>query len=157
MSTGGPPLTNERIMAALAQVIDPDRRRDIVSLGMVSGLNVKDGHVGFTLEVDPERGPQLEPLRKAAEQAVDRLPGVLTVTAVMTAEKPGAPAGRPAQGHAHGHAHGHGHAQGAPAAQKPLSRRKRKNSTRPCGGDRGAQAVCRCKAWGGAAFLRWGR
>jgi len=118
--TTGSPLTKERIMAALAEVIDPDRRRDVVSLGMISGLVVKDGHVGFTLEVDPQRGPALEPLRKAAEQAVDRLPGVLSVTAVMTAEKPGGPAG----GHDHGHDHGHGHgapARGAAAGtQKPL-------------------------------------
>src|SRR5258708_27471978 len=91
MTTGSPPLTTERIMAALAQVIDPDRQRDIVALGMVSGLVVKDGHVGFALEVEPERGPKLEPLRKAAEQAVDRLPGVLSVTAVLTAEKAGGP------------------------------------------------------------------
>jgi ATP-binding protein involved in chromosome partitioning len=103
-------------MAALAQVIDADRKRDIVSLGMVSGLVIKDGHIGFTLEVDPQRGPALEPLRKAAEQAVDQLPGVLSVTAVMTAEKP---AGGAAPGHSHahdhGHAHGHSHAP-APAA-----------------------------------------
>jgi ATP-binding protein involved in chromosome partitioning len=125
MTTGSPPLTNERIMAALAQVIDPDRNRDVVSLGMISGLIVKDGHVGFTLEVDPKRGPQLEPLRKAAEQAVDQLPGVLSVTAVMTAEKVGA-APASSHDHAHDHGHGHGHAHGpgagraAPAAQKPL-------------------------------------
>jgi ATP-binding protein involved in chromosome partitioning len=120
MTTGNAPLTDERIMAALGQVIDPDRKRDIVSLGMISGLIVKDGHVGFTLEVDPQRGPQLEPLRKAAEAAVDRLPGVLSVTAVMTAEKAGG--GAPAGGHA-GHDHGHGHGAGrsaAPGAQKPL-------------------------------------
>jgi ATP-binding protein involved in chromosome partitioning len=128
MTTGSAPLTDARIMAALAQVIDPDRNRDIVALGMISGLVVKDGHVGFTLEVDPQRGPQLEPLRKAAEQAVDRLPGVLSVTAVMTAQKAG---GAPAAGHDHGHDHDHGHGhdhgpgQGAgrgaaPGGQKPL-------------------------------------
>jgi ATP-binding protein involved in chromosome partitioning len=112
--TGSPPLTTERIMTALGQVIDPDRGRDIVGLGMVSGLVVKDGHVGFTLEVDPQRGPALEPLRQAAEQAVDKLPGVLSVTAVMTAEKPagGGPAARAPGGHGHGHTHGP--AQGAP-------------------------------------------
>jgi ATP-binding protein involved in chromosome partitioning len=103
-------------MAALAQVIDADRKRDIVSLGMVSGLVIKDGHIGFTLEVDPQRGPALEPLRKAAEQAVDQLPGVLSVTAVMTAEKP---AGGAAPGHSHAHDHGHAHGHSpapAPAA-----------------------------------------
>jgi ATP-binding protein involved in chromosome partitioning len=110
-------------MTALAQVIDPDSRRDIVSLGMVSGLVIKDGHVGFTLEVDPERGPRLEPLRKAAEQAVDALPGVLSVTAVLTAEKAGGGGGQSHahdHGHGHGHAHGQGQGRGGPATQKPL-------------------------------------
>ena len=121
--TASPPLTTERIMAALAQVIDPDRGRDIVALGMVSGLALKDGHVGFTLEVDPQRGPSLEPLRKAAEQAVDKLPGVLSVTAVMTAEKSaggGGPAARPAGGPGAHAGHGHGHGQGQGRGERAL-------------------------------------
>ena len=61
---------------------------DIVSLGMVSGLAVRDGHVAFALEIDPARAARLEPLRKAAEEAVDRLPGVLSVSAVLTAHGP---------------------------------------------------------------------
>ncbi|MFM2044109.1 MAG: hypothetical protein RLY86_2685, partial [Pseudomonadota bacterium] len=75
-------VTEDRVLAALRGVTDPDRGQDIVSLGMISGLAVKGGHVGFSIEVDPQRGPALEPLRRAAEQAVDRLPGVLSVTAV---------------------------------------------------------------------------
>ncbi|HVM79073.1 MAG TPA: iron-sulfur cluster carrier protein ApbC [Stellaceae bacterium] len=95
-------VTQEQVLAALRQVQDPDRKTDIVTLGMISGLAVRDGHVGFTLQVDPERGPRLEPLRKAAERAVERLPGVLSVTAVMTAEaKRGAQRPEP---HAHSHA-----------------------------------------------------
>ena len=90
-------LTPEAVLAALRRVLDPDRRADIVSLGMVKGLVVRDGHVGFSLEVDAQRGPQLEPLRRAAEQAVEALPGALTCTAVLTAEQ-AAPARAPAQG-----------------------------------------------------------
>ncbi|HMK66897.1 MAG TPA: iron-sulfur cluster carrier protein ApbC [Stellaceae bacterium] len=106
-------VTQEQVLAALRQVQDPDRKTDIVTLGMISGLAVREGHVGFTLEVDPERGPKLEPLRKAAERAVERLPGVLSVTAVMTAEaKRGAQ--RPEQ-QAHAHAHAHGGAGGGKA------------------------------------------
>src|SRR4051812_41174205 len=87
-------VTEQQILDALAQVRDPEKGGDIVSLGMVSGLVVRDGNVGFAIEVEPERGPRLEPLRKAAEQAVEALPGVLSVSAVLTAEaKPrGAPA-----------------------------------------------------------------
>ncbi len=80
-------VTESQILDALRTVVDPDRGQDIVSLGMVSGLVIKDGNVGFAIEVDPQRGPRLEPLRKAAEKAVDALPGVLSVTAVLTAEK----------------------------------------------------------------------
>ncbi|MFQ5955965.1 MAG: iron-sulfur cluster carrier protein ApbC [Kiloniellales bacterium] len=78
-------VTEGEILEALKGVVDPDRGADIVSLGMVSGLVVKDGNVGFAIEVDPERGPKLEPLRKAAEKAVEALPQVLSVTAVLTA------------------------------------------------------------------------
>ncbi len=81
------------IMAALKAVQDPDRGADIVSLGMVSGLVNRDGNVGFTIEVDAARGAALEPLRKAAEKAVGAVPGVLSVTAVLTA--PTAPAAPP--------------------------------------------------------------
>src|SRR6266851_2827761 len=89
----GMAVTEKEVRDALAAVHDPDKGRDIVSLGMVSGVVVRDGNVGFAIEVEPERGPRLEPLRKAAEAAVEALPGVLSVTAVLTAEaRPHAPA-----------------------------------------------------------------
>jgi len=102
-------VTERQILDALRQVRDSERGSDIVSLNMVSGIVIRDGNVGFAIEVEPERGPRLEPLRKAAEAAVEALPGVLSVTAVLTAESR-APAQRPApQAHAHG--------PGSPAAQ----------------------------------------
>ena len=107
-------VTERQILDALGRVRDPDKGGDIVSLGMVSGLVVRDGNVAFAIEVEPERGPRLEPLRKAAEKAVEALPGVLSVTAVLTAEaRPrgrAAPAGRAGPRAAPG--------QRAPAAQE---------------------------------------
>ena len=79
-------VTERQVIEALSGVTDPDRGGDIVSLGMVSGIAIRDGNVAFSIEVEPERGPRLEPLRKAAELAVDALPGVLSVTAVLTAQ-----------------------------------------------------------------------
>jgi ATP-binding protein involved in chromosome partitioning len=79
-------ITEKQILDALARVVDPDKGADIVSLSMVSGVVVRDGHVAFAIEVEPERGPRLEPLRKAAEKAVEALPAVLSVTAVLTAQ-----------------------------------------------------------------------
>src|SRR6266576_1667224 len=92
-------VTEQQILDALSQVRDPEKGGDIVSLGMVSGLVVRDGNVGFAIEVEPERGPRLEPLRKAAERAVEALPDVMSVTAVLTAEAkpPGGARGGPAK------------------------------------------------------------
>ena len=79
-------VTERQVLDALGRVVDPERGADIVSLGMVSGVVVRDGNVAFAIEVEPERGPRLEPLRKTAERAVEALPDVLSVTAVLTAQ-----------------------------------------------------------------------
>ena len=93
-------VTETQILEALKTVRDPERGGDIVTLGMISGLVIRDGNVGFSIEVDPARGPHLEPLRKAAERAVEHLEGVLSVSAVLTATRP--PAGAAARGPGHG-------------------------------------------------------
>lgn len=82
-----PTVTQELVFNALKTVIDPNSNKDIVSLGMISGMVVKDGNVGFAIEIDPQRAEQFEPVRKAAEDAADAIPGVLSVTAVLTAHK----------------------------------------------------------------------
>ncbi|MDH3472090.1 MAG: iron-sulfur cluster carrier protein ApbC [Rhodospirillales bacterium] len=102
-------VSEQQIITALKGVVEPERREDIVSLGMVSGVVVKEGNVGFAIEVDPRKGPEMEPLRKAAEQAVHALDGVLSVTAVLTAHRQG---GAPSQ------APGDGQGSPAPNAQQ---------------------------------------
>jgi len=106
----------ERIEEVLRNVIDPESGKDIVSGGMISGLQTRDGHVAFAIEVDPTKGTAMEPLRKEAEKAVFDMDGVLTATVVLTAEKkanggnsaPPPPQGQPTQpgapvgGHSHG-------------------------------------------------------
>src|SRR5271169_650766 len=79
-------ITEKQILDALSTIPDPDRGGDIVALGMVSGVAIRDGNVAFAIEVEPERAGRLEPLRKAAERAVEALPEVLSVTAVLTAQ-----------------------------------------------------------------------
>jgi ATP-binding protein involved in chromosome partitioning len=79
-------VSEREVLDALRRVADPDKGSDIVSLGMVSGVVIRDGNVAFAIEVEPERGPRLEPLRLAAEKAVEVLPNVLSVTAVLTGE-----------------------------------------------------------------------
>src|SRR5437016_3749241 len=67
----GMPVTENMILDALRAVRDPERDGDIVSLGMVTGVVIRDGNIGFAIEVEPERGARLEPLRKAAERAIE--------------------------------------------------------------------------------------
>lgn len=81
-------VTRETILQALGNVHKSDNGQDVVSLGMISGVVVRDGNVGFALEVDASEGAASEPLRQACEAAVEALPGVLSVTAVLTAERP---------------------------------------------------------------------
>jgi ATP-binding protein involved in chromosome partitioning len=101
MASPGGAVDENQVIEALRRIPDPDRRTDIVSLGMISGMTVRDGHVSFAIQVEPERGPRLEPLRKAAEQAVFDLPGVLSVTAVLTAHR-GSAAAQPSPAAGHG-------------------------------------------------------
>ena len=80
-------LTEEHILKSLENVMDPATQKDLVTSGMVTGVAIKDGNVGFSIEVEPSRGAALEPMRKAAENAVASLKGVLSVTAVLTAHR----------------------------------------------------------------------
>ena len=106
-------LSRDDVLRALDQVIDPVSGRSVVQQDMVQGLVVRDGHVGFALEVPAARGRAAEPLREAVEAAARAIPGVLSVTAVLTAHD-----GAPADHHDHGH-HGHGHATAAPRQAPP--------------------------------------
>jgi ATP-binding protein involved in chromosome partitioning len=104
-------ITESAVRNVLETVVDPATARNVVALGMVSGIATRGGHVAVTLDVDPSRGAALEPLRQACEQAVRAMPGVLSATAVLTAERaapppapspsrrPPASASRPAHGH----------------------------------------------------------
>ena len=44
-------VSRDDVLKALDQVVDPVSGRTVVQQDMISGLVVKDGHVGFVLEV----------------------------------------------------------------------------------------------------------
>jgi len=77
----------QQVLDSLARIRHPDRDDDLVSLGMISGVIVKGGNVGFAIEVDPAEADRLEPLRRQCEETVKALPGVVSCTAVLTAER----------------------------------------------------------------------
>src|SRR5262245_57768565 len=105
-------VSRDDILKALDQVVDPVSGRTVVQQDMISGLVVKDGHVGFVLEVSPDRAPQSEPLRKICEAMALGVEGVKSVTAVLTAHDDH-------PGHSHHHAHGDTHDHAHDHAPKP--------------------------------------
>ena len=83
--------TECEIQTALSGINLPDSDQNIVDSGVINNLVVKDGHVQFALEIDPADAEKMEPVRKAAEDAVKSLGGILSVTAVMTAHREAQP------------------------------------------------------------------
>jgi ATP-binding protein involved in chromosome partitioning len=72
-------LDRDAVLNALRVVLDPDIRRDIVSLGFVKELAISDGRVSFTIELTTPASPLKEQLREQAAAAVRALPGVAVV------------------------------------------------------------------------------
>ena len=80
-------VTKQLIFSALSAVDDPSQNDNIVALGLVQAVQIKDSNVSFMLVVPPHRGPAMEPVRKAAEQAVMALDGVTSATVLVTAHE----------------------------------------------------------------------
>ncbi|WP_333780409.1 P-loop NTPase [Hyphomicrobium sp. DMF-1] len=75
-----------QVMERLRRVKGPDLDGNIVDLGLVSDILIKDGRVYFSITVPASRAEELEPLRGAAEKVVKEIEGVAGVVAVLTAE-----------------------------------------------------------------------
>jgi len=80
-------LTEDRIRLTLASVMDPSQGRDIVALGLVDTITIRDSNIAVMLNVPPHRGPAMEPVRKAAENALLAIDGVTSATVIVTAHQ----------------------------------------------------------------------
>jgi ATP-binding protein involved in chromosome partitioning len=56
----------EQVIERLRRVKGPNLESNIVDLGLVSEILLKDGRVSFSITVPAERAAELEPLRQAA-------------------------------------------------------------------------------------------
>ena len=63
----------------MKQIVDPELRADIVSLGSIKDVDVEGGRVSFTLEFPTHVSPSRESIQQQARAAVAALPGVETV------------------------------------------------------------------------------
>jgi ATP-binding protein involved in chromosome partitioning len=76
----------EQIIEALRGVPVPGRNGDVVTLGLISGLVVKDRMVHLSIETSAEKAKEMEQVRVACEKAAAGVSGVLSATAVLTEE-----------------------------------------------------------------------
>ena len=90
-------ITEQKILQALKSVPLPHQNISLGEAGAVSGIVIKDGNIGFTIEIAPEIAAEAENIKIAAKKAVDAIEGVLSVTILMTAHRPAAATPPPAQ------------------------------------------------------------
>ena len=81
----------DALMAALRAVIGPDGR-DIVTAGLVDGIQIKEGLVQLALRSDRAQVGRMERVAAEASALLRRQPGVLNASVVLTAHRPAAPA-----------------------------------------------------------------
>ena len=77
--------TKSEIEACLSKIEDPSQGADILTLGLVSSIDINKTNVGIVLEVPVHRGPAMEPLRKLIEAKIRALESVTSVTVIITA------------------------------------------------------------------------
>lgn len=77
--------TKDAVLDALKRVIDPDLRKDIVSLGFVKNLAIDGARVNFTIELTTPACPVKDLMKEQAIAAVKALDGVEDVDVTMTA------------------------------------------------------------------------
>ena len=77
-------VNNEDILKALSVIIDPDFKKDIVSLGFVKNIKINEDLVSFDIELTTPACPIKAEFQKAAEEAVIALDGVNQVAVNMT-------------------------------------------------------------------------
>ncbi len=109
----------DALKTALRVIRDPASGQDIVTAGLVEGIEVRGGLVQVTLLTSRAQAPAMEPVRREAEAVLARQPGVNNATAILTAHKTAAPATPPPRS-APAAARGPGGAHGEAAAKPAL-------------------------------------
>jgi ATP-binding protein involved in chromosome partitioning len=90
-------VNQEAVLERLRTISDPAEGRDIVTLGLVSGIVIDGAKVTLSITTSPARAAEMESVRARAEQAVKALEGVDAATVVLTAEAAGAAAAAPSR------------------------------------------------------------
>ncbi len=80
------PITEDRVLDALRNVVDPDLNRDIVSLGFVKSVTIDGTRVAATIELTTPACPVKDQLREQCRTHVEAIDGVERAEITMTAD-----------------------------------------------------------------------
>ncbi|PQO22205.1 sodium:proton antiporter [Rhodobacteraceae bacterium WD3A24] len=82
-------VSRDDVLEALETVALPEGGGTLVSADLVRALTIQGGKVSFVIETEgPEQARALESVRAAAQEAVEALAGVESVSAMLTAHAP---------------------------------------------------------------------
>jgi ATP-binding protein involved in chromosome partitioning len=81
-------VTETLILDSLKAIIDPDLRKDIVTLGFVRDIKIDGGDISFRIVLTTPACPVKEEMETQAREIVSSLDGVTNVNVTMDAEVP---------------------------------------------------------------------
>jgi len=76
----------DQVLERLATVIDPDLKKDIVSMGMIKDLELDSGRLKFTLELTTPACPFNDEIERDVREAVSGLEGITDLDLSVTAK-----------------------------------------------------------------------
>ncbi len=79
-------VTEQQVLDALKNIIDPDLHQDIVSLGFIKKLSIQNGNVSFDIELTTPACPVRHEFQAKAEELVKKIHGVKTVQVVLSSQ-----------------------------------------------------------------------
>ncbi len=83
------PITEDAVRVALAQVIEPELHRDLISLNMVRDLRIQNGQdISFTLMLTTPACPLKGKMESDCRAALNQIPGIGTIAIKFDANVP---------------------------------------------------------------------
>ena len=76
----------DQVLEKLATVIDPDLKKDIVSMGMIKDLELNTGDLKFTLELTTPACPFNDEIEADVRKAIDELDDIKNFDMKVTAK-----------------------------------------------------------------------
>lgn len=88
-------INENKIRAALRLISDPIKGGNLVDNNRIQGIVIRQGNIGFSIEISPDEAETMEAVRQQAEKAIRAIKGVLSTTAILTSHSAPAAAPKP--------------------------------------------------------------